>query len=588
MGASLGATFPWVTILRAASSLCLLLVLGACGDDALDAGVDAGAPTDGAARDGSIADAGSPEGSVPACGATGGACCADALCNAGLVCTAGACVGAIKPSTCANGAPAWAFVSEIAPAATMQPYQRSTMFVTFRNCSGATVPRVDAGAASGVKLGFSAPRDYDPFGLSRVALPADVPNASEVTIPIVLRAPPLTGGYFLRWGLLDEGKAWLPAESTAHVVDVQAVAKTMTICPGVVADVGGVASATQAVATCIANTPSGGTLELPAGVYRIDGELSITKPITLRTQGTLAGDPGCWDHESPACVVLRAADQLNVPRGFFYVRAASGVNLDRIVLDGNRGARLTSAAAATCAGGNNGAGFNAHSDTCVGCSFRRSMSARALCGTGWEWTGDNAVIERNVFYQNGDHTKKGMWSDGLTLLSSNGASVHDNRFVDNSDIDFISGGAANATFDGNTVQHVLQASFGGLMLDNFNGGTSGNFTGAVVKGNSINCGAELCDFGIELGPHPWYLSANIQGGSVTGNVVSGAKIQINAEGAGTAGKPVVVSGNLLGPSPASAVFGCGQTRTATAFNVSPDSFVTTSDATAKMTFHGCP
>ena len=494
----------------------------------------------------------------------------------------------ITPSTCASGAPAWAFVSEVAPPAAMEPYERFTMFVTFRNCSGATVPRVDATAPSGLKLGFSAPRDYDPFGLSRVALPADVPNASEVTIAIVLRAPPLTGPYFLRWGLIDEGKAWLPAESTAHTLDVRALAKTATICPNVTADIGGVTSATAAVKTCIASTPPGGTLDLPAGVYRIDGELSLDQPITIRTQGTVPTNPGCWDHESPACVVLRASDQLNVPRGFIYVRAPSGVNLDRIVLDGNRGTRLASAAAATCAGGNNGAGFNAHSDNCAGCSMHRGMSARALCGTGWEWTGDNATIERSVFYQNGDHTKNMMWSDGLTLLASNGASVHDNRFVDNSDIDFISGGATGATFQANSVEHVLQASFGGLMLDNFNGGTSGNFIGTVVKGNSINCGARQCDFGIELGPHAWYQSANIQGGSVTGNSVVGANIQINAEGAGTVANPVVVSGNQLGASPASAVFGCGQTRNATQFNVSPDSFVTTSDGTAKMTFHGCP
>lgn len=51
---------------------------------------------------------------------------------------------------------------------------------------------------------------------------------------------------------------------------------------------------------------------------------------------------------------------------------------------------------------------------------------------------------------------------------------------------------------------------------------------------------------------------------------------------------MTVSGNQLGASPASAVFGCGQTRAATAFNVSPDSFVTTTDGTGKMTFHGCP
>ncbi len=465
----------------------------------------------------------------------------------------------------------------------MAPYDRVTTFVTFRNCSGATAP-----ANGSVRLGFNVPRDYAPFGLARILFAADVPNASEITIPLVVRAPPLTGGYYYGWGLLDEGVAWLPAVSPPHVIDVEATTKTATICAGVTGDIGGGAAVTAALQTCINNTPSGGTLELPGGIYRIDGEISVPNPITIRTVGTVAGSPNCWDHESTSCAVLRASENLNVARGFFYVRSGSGVHLDRIVLDGNRAARLQSTAAATCAAGTNGAGFNAHSDNCVSCSFKRGMSARALCGTGWEWSGDGATIEDNVFYGNGDHNTKMMWSDGLTLLGSNNATVRGNQFVDNSDIDFICGGAQNAIFENNSVLHVLQSSFGGLMLDNFNGGTSGNFVGTMVKGNSINCNGLLCDFGIELGPHAWYLSQNIIGGTVTGNSVSGARIQINAEGAGTSANPMVVSGNILGPTPATAKYGCGQTRTATAFNVSPDSFVTTTNGTASFTYHVCP
>jgi hypothetical protein len=567
-------------------ALLLALFVVACSDDATtpttaDAGTDAGAldatPTDGAAKD---------AGDAAACGAKNGACCTDSLCNAGLVCTGATCIDAVQPATCSGTG--WSFVAEVAPPAKMAPYQRFTMFATFRNCTGKTVPRVDVGSPTGMKLAFSAPRDLDPFGVGRIALPADVPDASDVTIPIVLRGPPLTGPYYLRFGLLDEGVAWLPVETTAHVVDVEATAKTATICPNVTADLSGATPATAALVACIKATPSGGVLELPPGVYQVDGELSLAQPITIRTAGTTPQDPDCWDHDSPACAILRAADGLSVPRGFVYVRASTGVHLDRIVLDGNRGARLKSAAAATCAGGTNGAGFNAHSDDCASCSMRRGMSARALCGTGWEWTGDGATIEKNVFWQNGDHATKNMWSDGLTLLRSNGAKVQNNRFVDDSDIDFICGGATNAVFSGNYVQHVLQATFGGIMLDNFNGGTPGNFDGASVTNNVVQCGTQLCDFGIQLGPHPWYPSANVIGGSVTNNTVTGAKIQIDAEGAGTAAKPMVVSGNTLGPSPASAVFGCGQTRAATQFNVSPDSFVTTTNGTAKLTFHACP
>jgi hypothetical protein len=489
----------------------------------------------------------------------------------------------VAPGSCAAGAPPWAFVSEVAPPASMAPYEQATTTLTFRNCSGATVK-----ASSNIRLGFSAPRDYDTFGIARLPLPADVPNASDVTFSAVLRAPPLTGAHPLRWDLVDEGRAWLNVTSPAHTVTVQAVAKMASICPGVSADIGGGASASAALQSCINQTPAGGTLEVPSGVYRITSELRIANAITLRTAGTTAASVDCWHHDSPACAVLRADDNLIAARGFFYVSATNGVHVDRIVMDGNRTARLTSTAAATCAGGTNGAGFNAHSDNCQGCSFVRGVSARALCGSGWEWVGEQATIANNVFIQNGDHNKNMMWADGLTLLGSNGASVRNNHFVDNSDIDFICGGATNAVFENNVVTHSMQATFAGIMLDNFNGGTSGNFIGTVVRGNTIGCGDALCDFGMVLGPHAWYLSANIQGGTVTGNTIVGARIQINAEGAGTAANPMVASGNTLGPTVTSAKYWCGQTHPATPFNVSPDSFVTTSDATGRFSYHVCP
>jgi hypothetical protein len=522
------------------------------------------------------------DGSV-ACGASQMICCEQG-CNDGLACKSGLCVSAIAPVTCAAGAPAWSFVSETALPASMTPYQRATISLTFRNCSGAAV-----GAASNLKLGFSAPRDYDTFGVSRIALPADVPNASDVTFTTVLRAPPLTGTHAAKWGLVDEGRAWLNVESPLQSVSVQVAPSMATICPGVSADIGGGASASAALQTCVNQTSAGGVLEIPSGIYRLTSELRVNNAITLRTAGTTAASVSCWDRDSTACAVLRADDNLVAARGMFFVAANSGVNVDRIVIDGNRASRIASAAGVTCASGNNnGAGFNAHSDNCQGCSFTRGVSARALCGSGWEWVGEQATITNNVFIQNGDHNTKNMWSDGLTLLGSNGAIVKGNYFIDNSDIDFICGGATNAMFESNRVTHAQQATFGGIMLDNFNGGTTGNFIGTVVKNNTIGCGDMLCDFGMVLGPHSWYLSANIQGGTVTGNAIVGARIQINAEGAGTAANPLVASGNILGPTVTNAKYWCGQTHPATPFNVSPDSFVTTADATGHFAYHVCP
>jgi hypothetical protein len=478
----------------------------------------------------------------------------------------------------------------VSPPATVAPWEVFFASVTFANCSTQTWAATSAGAATGYKLGFNAPRDYDTWGTSRVGLPADVPPGSKITVPLRARAGPLTGPHGWSWAVLQEGVAWLVAASPLHSVEIASASSVATICPGVQADIGGGASASTQVQQCIDAAASGGTLELPAGIYRFTTAVQVSKPLTLRTAGTVAEPRGCLEPDGPACAVFRADDNLLVPRGFLRLVSTTAVVLDHLVLDGNRGLRLASTAASQCASGTNGSGFNAAAAGCTGCSFLKSGSARALCGTGFEWTGDQATVTRSEFRENGAHAVTNMWSDGLTLLQSNGAQVSASRFVDNSDVDLIFGGGTNATVQNNSIAQFTQGTFAGLMLDNFNGGTSGDFTGTVVSGNSVECGAQLCDYAIELGPHAWYLSANLIGGTVTGNTAHGGKFGINAEGAGTVASPMVVTQNTLGPSPSSASFNCG-TRACTAFNISPDSHVdvqTGPAATGALTHHTCP
>jgi hypothetical protein len=359
------------------------------------------------------------------------------------------------------------------------------------------------------------------------------------------------------------------------------------------ADAGGVAPASDAIQSCISSTPTGGTLELPAGIYRVTSTIHLDQPITLRTAGTAGDTHSCLGYDGLPCVVLRADDALQVPeRGFVRFGATHDVTLDHVVIDGNRDLRLQSASAQQCASGTNFPGFNAGSadSGCTSCAFVYSGSARAVCGTGLEWNGDGLTVSSSVFRDNGDHATPNMWSDGLTIHKSDGSRVTGCRFVDNSDIDFISGGGRNATYPGNSIVQSRQACFGGLMLDYFGGATSGDFTGTVVSGNTIDCGKQLCDFGIELGPHPWYVSPNILGGTVSGNTVTGGKFDINAEGAGTNAAPVVVTGNTIGTVPRVGQFMCGPMGTTT-FNVSPDSVVDLRGGqppTASITVHLCP
>jgi hypothetical protein len=143
----------------------------------------------------------------------------------------------------------------------------------------------------------------------------------------------------------------------------------------------------------------------------------------------------------------------------------------------------------------------------------------------------------------------------------------------------------------NAISQPGQVVFAGLMLDNFNNGTAGDFVGAIVTGNTVDCSAARnCHFGINLGPHPWYLSANIFGGDVHGNTVTSARQGINADGAGTAASPITLYGNSVSnpaPSPGS-FLNC--THATSAINIGPDAVVNRNGDTAPITtnvWHGC-
>ncbi|MFO0729273.1 MAG: right-handed parallel beta-helix repeat-containing protein [Myxococcota bacterium] len=530
-----------------------------------------------------------PDAGEGPCGAAGQPCCAGFFCDPGLLCSGGSCTPVIAPTAaCAGSATPAVFVRADPPPGPMAPWSSVVTHLTFANCSSETWTAALAAAPTGYKLGSASPRDADLWTEGRIELPADVPPQHEVTITLQLRAPPLLGVHHLSFAILHEGVAWLDAASADLAVTVAAASASGTLCAGVGADLGGGSSASAAIQQCIDAAADGAVLALPAGIFRITAPLRISRPLTLTTQG--AQGLSCLDHAGPPCAVLLADDNLVAPRGILRIEGAHDVTLDHLLLDGNREARLQSSAAAECAQGNNGAGFNASTPDCQSCAFLGSASARALCGTGFEWRGDNARVENSVFYGSGDHVTTNMWSDGLTLHQSDHAIVRDSRFIDNSDVGLIIGGAPSAQIEDNLIRQTAQGCFAGLMLDNFNGGTSGDFQGAVVQRNLINCDALRCDFGLMLGPHPWYLSANILGGTVANNTILGGKFQIMVEGGGTAMAPILVGPNNISGSPSTATFLCGQ-RAVSPFNVSPDSVVDTSAGagpTTRLEFHGCP
>lgn len=278
------------------------------------------------------------------------------------------------------------------------------------------------------------------------------------------------------------------------------------------------------------------------------GALVIRRPLTVAT----AGDGPPCGVSGAGCAVLIADPALQVRMGFLQVTDTEGVRLERLVLDGNRSARLASAAAVAChgAGGAHSPdtryGYNASVHRCRGCSFIGGISRNALCGTSLEWSGTEAFIAASRFEGNGDSSLTMMWADGLTLHDADRADVRDNVFVDNTDVHLVWGGGRDGSVRNN---HVLQrhgVAFAGINLDNFDGTTPGDFTGSMVRDNTIDGGPALgCHFGINIGPHAWYVSSNTRGGTVTANVIRNVRQGINVDGAGTAEAPVVLHGNDL-------------------------------------------
>jgi hypothetical protein len=327
---------------------------------------------------------------------------------------------------------------------------------------------------------------------------------------------------------------------------------------------------------CIDRAPGSGTVEIPPGKYVLHRRLVVSKPLTIRTAGSSSGLVSCVATPD-RCAILMAAPDLVETDGFLLVHKTTDVVVEHVILDGNRAERLSSPAAESCQAGRNRAGFNAAFIGCVKCALQDVVSRNALCGSGMVWSGRDALIQRNEFSANGDAAVPRMWADGLTVVYAPHSLISWNRLVDNSDVALIVGYGVRSSIERNVIVQRTQPAFAGLMLHNFNSNdlaTRGDFRGSEVKYNTVDCGFRLCLFGIQLGPWPWDPTKNIIGGEVHDNDVRGAKVGINADGAGIVGYPMAIFANTVTNVPSGAYFAdCAQPIPAEWMNIAPTSVV---------------
>lgn len=334
---------------------------------------------------------------------------------------------------------------------------------------------------------------------------------------------------------------------------------------------------TAQLQNCIDSTESGGTLTLPVGRFSLDSGLLLSKPIKIISAELTRP---CSMSDIEACPILQASPLFYSPIGVLSnSKGVGSIWIERVVIDGNRENRLASRTATECSENvnNRNAGRNVFMDECIDCIVANSVIANAVCASGFVLIGSHITIENTIFLNNGEHDEHYMWADGLTCLNCDYSTFTGNIFQGNSDIDLILGSGISSKISSNRFIHdSSRPVFGALMLDNFNGGASGNFSGLVAVQNSIDCVSLSCCYGIELGPHPWYASAPIIGGfTIADNKISGASVGINLDAAGYFDSPVILDGNIISDWAVAftCTWLCNREQQGQMINSSPDSTV---------------
>jgi hypothetical protein len=333
--------------------------------------------------------------------------------------------------------------------------------------------------------------------------------------------------------------------------------------------------ASAIVRACIGETPSGGTLALPAGRYAIGSQIRITKPMTLRTSGLSETDIRCSSRSPSLCAELYALPAFRDRHGLLYVDQ-NGSAIDHIVIDGNKDGRagIPGGAAADCAAGDTERGRSVYWAANKS-SITNSVIKNALCGTGLGiGRNSNVSVISNTIISNGTHDRRMMWADGITAYDLSDATFRNNLISDNTDIDFVLGGCRNCSIIENSITHSRgfpSSSFAALVIHAWPD-TTGDYTGTAFSRNSIDCGPEKrCGFGISVGAGAWYQSTTIVGAAVHDNTIVNAQMGFNIDPASTRNFQVEVYNNVVADSGGVTHTGCDIRVITSGYNITPAS-----------------
>jgi len=326
------------------------------------------------------------------------------------------------------------------------------------------------------------------------------------------------------------------------------------ICKGVFADNAGYLSATKSLQICVDGAKSGSTLALPPGDYLIDSTLFIHRgSLTITTKGLEGDSRTCLKDPTIRCARLVASADNRAVEGVLEVKNGDNLTLDHLVIDANRDQRIASGQNPVVGESGRVANiFGGDNLTVQYSAFVNAVSKTGL-GLGLEpQPMKNLKFNYNFIAFNGRRQvgPSDIWADGLTIGEIADSQLVGNLFVDNTDVDFILGGATNTLIKDTVILHQSRYTFAAFMLTNWTvlGGAPkwADFRGLRVENIDIQCGL-FCDIGVQLGVYTWNYESEwdkhrTMGGLIENLSVSTARQGIVVAGGGTREFPIKLNG----------------------------------------------
>jgi hypothetical protein len=271
----------------------------------------------------------------------------------------------------------------------------------------------------------------------------------------------------------------------------------------------------------------GGTVVLQdGGLYEIDTTLEIVIDGTV-LRGETSGD------QRP---ILRAGPNLQghilLVDDYWGTDPRYDYSLEDLVFDGNLAGRLNQTGECSTNRELGNVRLKGY-----GWRVNRVLFMNAVCQSAMEVAGQKFEIFASTFMDNGRDMREGWggWADGLTVWNCDGGFIHENTFIDNTDVDLIVGGGFGCVVENNVIANVSKHAFAGLNVGTF--GPAADHSGSTYRYNTIVAAPNQMAFGLMVGDEPWWNPWNpaaftAHAGEIYDNVIRGAVVNLAIDGIG--------------------------------------------------------